>query len=41
MQETWKTIKGYPNYEISNLGNVKSLSRITRNAKCSGYKRKE
>ena len=23
--EIWKTIKNYPNYEISNLGNVKSL----------------
>lgn len=24
MTETYKTIEGYPNYEISNLGNVKS-----------------
>jgi len=24
--EEWRTIKGYPNYEISNLGKVKSLN---------------
>ena len=24
--EIWKTIKDYPNYEVSNLGNVKSLN---------------
>ena len=30
-QEIWKPIKGYENlYEISNLGNVKSLSRIVK-----------
>jgi len=26
--EIWKTIKDYPNYKVSNLGNVKSLARI-------------
>lgn len=26
MQEIWKDIEGYPNYQISNLGNVKSLN---------------
>lgn len=26
--EIWKTIKDCPNYEVSNLGNVKSLSRF-------------
>jgi hypothetical protein len=26
--EVWKTIEGFENYQISNLGNVKSLSRI-------------
>ena len=32
MTEKWKPIKGFENiYEISNLGNVKSLSRITNN----------
>lgn len=25
MEEEWKTIKDYPNYQVSNLGNVKSL----------------
>lgn len=25
-EEIWKTIEGYPNYQISNLGNVKSLN---------------
>lgn len=29
--EVWKSIKDYPNYEISNLGNVKSLKRIKLN----------
>lgn len=24
--ETWKTITGFENYQISNLGNVKSLN---------------
>jgi hypothetical protein len=28
MQEIFKSIKGYPDYEVSNLGNVKSLARI-------------
>jgi hypothetical protein len=23
--ETWRTIKGYPNYKVSNMGNVKSI----------------
>ena len=27
MQEIWKAIPGYDGYEVSNLGNVKSLSR--------------
>jgi hypothetical protein len=27
-KEIWKTIDGYENYQISNLGNVKSLDRI-------------
>lgn len=25
MEEIWKIIQGYPNYQISNMGNVKSL----------------
>lgn len=25
MQEIWKTIKDFPNYEVSNMGNVRSL----------------
>jgi hypothetical protein len=32
--ETWKTLEDFPGYEISNLGNIKSLSRvILRNGK--------
>jgi len=27
-KEIWKTIDGYENYQVSNLGNVKSLDRI-------------
>ena len=26
MKEEWKNIKGYPNYMVSNMGNVKSLN---------------
>lgn len=26
MAEIWKTIEGFPNYEISNMGNVRSLA---------------
>ena len=29
MIEQWKDIKGYPDYQISNLGNVKSLARFS------------
>lgn len=29
--EVWVSIKGYPNYQISNLGNVKSLNNYKRN----------
>lgn len=29
--EIWKEIKGYPNYMVSNMGNVKSLERIDNN----------
>lgn len=28
MQEIWKTIKEAPNYEISNLGNVRHVYKI-------------
>ena len=27
MKEIWKTIKGFENYQVSNLGNVKTLER--------------
>ena len=26
MEEIWKTIEDYPNYMVSNLGNVKALN---------------
>lgn len=33
-EEIWKSIEGYPNYEVSNLGNVRSLNyRNTNNNK--------
>lgn len=28
IEEIWKTIEGYPNYEISNLGRVKRLAHL-------------
>ncbi len=30
MQEIWKDIENYPNYQISNLGRIKSKKRITK-----------
>lgn len=29
--EIWKDIEGYPNYQVSNMGRVKSLERIDNN----------
>ena len=29
--EIWNTIEGYPNYEVSNLGNVRSLNYLGHN----------
>lgn len=44
MNEIWKDIKDYPNYQISNFGNVKSLSnnfsrkeKILKHGKLKGY----
>ena len=40
MQEIWKNIKGYEGlYEVSNLGNVKSLrkNKIMKFSKCGDY----
>ena len=28
-EEVWKDIENYPNYQVSNYGNVKSKERIT------------
>ena len=37
-QEIWKPIKGYEDlYEVSNLGNVKSVSRIVKGIKYGKY----
>lgn len=42
MQEIWKDIKGYEGlYQVSNLGNIKSLSRITSGKKYGIHKLKE
>lgn len=35
MQEVWKAIKGYANYQISNLGNVR---KINKDYRCAKYK---
>ena len=39
MQEEYKTIEGYENYEISNLGNVKSkkTGKILKQSLHNGY----
>ena len=39
--EVWKTIQGFENYEVSNLGNIKSLSRPRANGKNSSFLTKE
>lgn len=36
MQEFWKDIDGFPDYQVSNLGNVKSLERKVK--KWNGYR---
>ena len=39
MKETWKDIKGYEGfYQVSNIGNVKSLKRIVNNSTTYGGK---
>lgn len=30
MEETWRKVKNYPTYKVSNLGSVKSVTRITK-----------
>lgn len=35
-KEIWKTIEGYPNYQISNLGRVKSIERKVKSN--NGYR---
>ena len=42
MKEVWKDIKGYEGlYQVSNLGNIKSLSRTTQGKKYGIHKLKE
>ena len=38
MEEIWKDIEGYEDYQISNLGNVKSLDRFVNHPK-KGYRK--
>lgn len=41
MSEIWKSIKGFENlYEVSNLGNVRSLDRVVSHERFGTYKRK-
>lgn len=40
-KETWKEIKNYPNYQVSNLGSVKSLERMVYAGNNSFQLRKE
>lgn len=41
MEEIWKNIENYPNYQISNYGNVKNIknNKILSFEICKGYKR--
>ena len=36
MQEIWKTIEEFPNYEVSNLGNVRSIAHKDRWGRMKG-----
>lgn len=38
MKEIWKAVPGYPDYEVSNMGRVKSIDRHTQYAACSRTK---
>jgi hypothetical protein len=38
MEEEWKTITDYPDYEISNLGNCRNISTIIRSNKQKPFK---
>jgi hypothetical protein len=40
MNEIWKVIPGYENYEVSNLGRVRSIDRTIKHAKYGLQKRK-
>lgn len=40
MTEIWVTIKGYPSYEVSNFGNVRSLDRVIIRKRGKPYIRK-
>ena len=40
MNEIWKDIKGFENYQISNFGRVKSKERFVSNA-CRSYLKPE
>lgn len=40
MQEIWRDIDGFENYQISNLGRIKSKERIVSNS-CRAYVKKE
>ena len=39
--EIWKTIEGYPNYQVSNKGRIKSIERKVKSRYGSIYTRKE
>lgn len=40
-QDVWFPIKGYPNYEISQLGNVKSIGRVIKTSDGREYNKPE
>ena len=41
MEEIWKRIEDYPNYEVSNMGRVKSFAKNKKGVILKGRKHKE
>ena len=37
MEEIWRNIPKYPNYQVSNMGNIKSKTKILKKRICKGY----
>ena len=41
LEEEWRDIEKYPNYQISNLGRVKSKERYTKQRNCMNLRKEK